>query len=343
MASSTLTALTAAGAITGAELLYVVQAGNSRKVTTGTFVLLNGAGGTPTSLTLTNATGLPLTGLVASTTLAIGVGSVELGHATDTTIARSGAGDITVEGNVVYRAGGTDVPVTDGGTGRSTSTTAYGLIAAGTTSTGAHQTLAAGATTEILIGGGAAALPVWTTATGTGSPVRAGSPTFTGTLNAAAATLTGLLTGTDATFSKAGVAQVTIKNTTGTTKNTQLIFEDNVAPRWRVGMDVATSDNSNIFHIYSDTAVSALLTIETSGNVTINTGALQMGGANTVIDSSRLLRLRPYTVATLPAAGTADRIAVVTDATAPTYLGTLTGGGAVRCPVYDNGTAWVSF
>ncbi len=70
------------------------------------------------------------------------------------------------------------ITVAQGGTGRSTSTTAYGLIAAGTTATGAHQTLAAGATTEILVGGGASALPVWTTATGTGAPVRATSPTL---------------------------------------------------------------------------------------------------------------------------------------------------------------------
>jgi len=74
---------------------------------------------------------------------------------------------------------GTDIAVADGGTGRSTSTTAYGLIAAGTTPTGAHQTLAAGATTDILVGGGASALPVWTTAQGSGAPVRATSPTLT--------------------------------------------------------------------------------------------------------------------------------------------------------------------
>jgi hypothetical protein len=43
-----------------------------------------------------------------------------------------------------------------------------------------QQTLANGATTELLVGGGVSALPVWTTATGTGSPVRAGSPTITG-------------------------------------------------------------------------------------------------------------------------------------------------------------------
>lgn len=70
----------------------------------------------------------------------------------------------------------TAVTVAQGGTGRATSTTAYGLLAAGTTATGAHQTLAAGATTAILVGGGASALPQWTTATGSGSPVRATSP-----------------------------------------------------------------------------------------------------------------------------------------------------------------------
>ena len=51
-----------------------------------------------------------------------------------------------------------------------------------------------------------------------------------------------------------------------------------------------------------------------------------------------------FTVATLPAASAALKgaTAFVTDATLPTYLGTLTGGGAVCCPVFCNGTAWVS-
>jgi hypothetical protein len=62
-----------------------------------------------------------------------------------------------------------------------------------------------------------------------------------------------------------------------------------------------------------------------------------------VIDSVKTVRLGTgYTVATLPAAGTAGRRTYVTDATLPTFLGTLTGGGAVVCPVFDNGTAWVS-
>jgi hypothetical protein len=54
--------------------------------------------GTPSSGTLTNCTGLPVSGITASTSTAIGVGSIELGHATDTTIARSAAGVVTIEG-----------------------------------------------------------------------------------------------------------------------------------------------------------------------------------------------------------------------------------------------------
>jgi len=68
----------------------------------GNAVLVSGGAlGTPASGTLTNATGLPISGLTASTSTALGVGSIELGHATDTTLARSSAGVITVEGVVV--------------------------------------------------------------------------------------------------------------------------------------------------------------------------------------------------------------------------------------------------
>ena len=59
------------------------------------------------------------------TTLALGTGdspqftAANIGHATDTTLSRSSAGVLAVEGNVIYAAGGTDVPVVDGGTGAS--------------------------------------------------------------------------------------------------------------------------------------------------------------------------------------------------------------------------------
>lgn len=55
--------------------------------------------GTPGSGTLTNCTGLPVAGITASTSTALGVGSVELGHASDTTIARVSAGVASLEGS----------------------------------------------------------------------------------------------------------------------------------------------------------------------------------------------------------------------------------------------------
>lgn len=65
---------------------------------TGAIVTNGGALGTPSGGTLTNCTGLPVAGITASTAAAIGVGTVELGHASDTTLARSAAGVVTVEG-----------------------------------------------------------------------------------------------------------------------------------------------------------------------------------------------------------------------------------------------------
>jgi hypothetical protein len=52
----------------------------------------------------------------------------------------------------------------------------------------------------------------------------------------------------------------------------------------------------------------------------------------------------PLTVATLPTCNgtTQYHWGLVTDASGPTYNGTLTGGGAVKVPVFCNGTAWTS-
>lgn len=79
-----------------------------------------------------------------------------------------------------------------------------------------------------------------------------------------------------------------------------------------------------------------------SGNAIESSGFTLDGSGNVTISNPATLRLPAYTVATLPAAGTAGRVAYVTDATSPTYLGTLTGGGSVVTPVFDNGTNWVA-
>jgi len=76
--------------LTGTETL------TNKTLTSPTFT--SPALGTPASGTLTNATGLPVSGITSSTTTALGLGSIQLGHASDTTIARSGAGVVTIEG-----------------------------------------------------------------------------------------------------------------------------------------------------------------------------------------------------------------------------------------------------
>jgi len=89
-------------------------------------------------------------------------GPVEL--ATDAeTVAGSATDKVTTPANIKAKLG----PQTDGGI----------LIGAGQTA--AVEATAAGATTEILVGGGAGTPPVWTTATGTGAPVRSTAPVIT--------------------------------------------------------------------------------------------------------------------------------------------------------------------
>lgn len=83
-------------------------------------------------------------GATARTSLGLGTGDspqftgIELGHASDTTITRTGAGDIAIEGNAVYRAGGTNVAIADGGTNADTAAAAFSNLkqAATTTATG---------------------------------------------------------------------------------------------------------------------------------------------------------------------------------------------------------------
>jgi len=91
------------------------------------------------------------------TALGLGTGDsprftgIEVGHATDTTVTRANAGNLNIEGNLVYRAGGTDVPVADGGTGVSTLTDGGILLGSGT---GAITAMAVLATGEMIVGDG---------------------------------------------------------------------------------------------------------------------------------------------------------------------------------------------
>jgi len=190
--------------------------------TDGQLLIGNTTGGTLVKATLIAGDGISITNGAGSITVTstLAGGTVTSVTGTGTVQGLTLSGTVTASGNITL--GGSlsaidltsqvtnNLPVANGGTGRATSTTAYGIIAAGTTATGAHQTLAAGLTTEILVGGGVSALPVWTAATGSGAPVRATSaslttPTLTnptvsgsisGTITAATiTTMTGNVTG----------------------------------------------------------------------------------------------------------------------------------------------------
>jgi trimeric autotransporter adhesin len=102
-ASDTTIARSAAGVVTieGVEIVTLSRSQTLTNKTLTSPTLTTPVLGTPSSGTLTNCTGLPVSGITASTSTALGVGSIELGHATDTTIARSSAGVISVEGVVV--------------------------------------------------------------------------------------------------------------------------------------------------------------------------------------------------------------------------------------------------
>lgn len=79
-----------------------------------------------------------------------------------------------------------------------------------------------------------------------------------------------------------------------------------------------------------------------AGAGTVNASALYVA-SSVVVDTNRLLNRRQYTFGTLPAAGTAGRCAAISDGAAvPVWLAAAAGGGAVKTPVYDNGTAWVN-
>lgn len=103
--------------------------------------------------------------------------ALNVGHASDTTLARASAGNLTVEGNALYRAGGTDVAIADGGTGASTQaaafdalspmTTAGDIIIGGASGTGTR--LAAGTSTHVLTSNGAGVAPSYQAVAGTGT------------------------------------------------------------------------------------------------------------------------------------------------------------------------------
>lgn len=165
---------TASGSNTGDNTF--VAGTNVTLTLSGSTLTISAAGSgnvTGSSLTSGNVIVGAGTNAISASTLTISSGTIsipdgiELGAATDTTITRVSAGDIGVEGNRIFRVGGVDVPVADGGTGLSSGNSGgiLGFTAAGTIAS--STTLSASA---IVVGGGAGATPT-TLALGSGNQI----------------------------------------------------------------------------------------------------------------------------------------------------------------------------
>ena len=195
--------------------------------------------------------------------------------------------------------------ITAGGTGRQTGATAYGLIAAGTTATGAQQTLAAGLTTQILVGGGTGALPAWgadipTTvtigtqyiyrATGTDVPLTDGG---TGASSAAAA-LTNLgatplsrieaLSGVSMDSSAMSITGVYPMNISGgyIIDTIQVVINGANSPSITIQVSSGVSLASALTHIVTPAAITTINTVNA-----ITGAALQ----NTTVDNGKIIWL----------------------------------------------------
>jgi hypothetical protein len=115
--------------------------------------------------------------------------------------------------------------------------------------------------------------------------------------------------------------------------------------------DTTWGDNSDatLTHTFNPTGTTNPVWSYSDGVVNLSTGTLQSGGvAVTTASNSQTLTnktlttpvIGAFTVAGLPAAGTANRVAIVTDSTSAGDC--TTGGGSERTFCRDTGSAWQS-
>lgn len=139
-------------------------------------------------------------------------------------------------------------------------------------------------------------------------------------------------------YNGSGVLQVTSATNIAITDTANITFSGTTGSK----LGTATTQKIGFWNATPIVQPANTVAIDT---LLVNTGLRATGGdANfdTAIVNSLPLRLKGYTVATLPA-GTVGDTAYVTDALAPTFLATIVGGGAVTTPVFFNGTNWVGY
>jgi len=190
------------GSVTGITDLVVADGGTGASTFTDGGVLLGSGSGAITAMAVLgdgemivgDGTTDPVAESGATLRTSIGVGTgdspqftgINVGNATDTTVTRASAGNLNIEGNLVYRAGGTDVPVADGGTGASTLTANGVLYGNGTSAVAAT---AVGTDGHVLTSNGSGSAPTFQAAA-SGLEVYCGGNVFEGTTTISRATFT---------------------------------------------------------------------------------------------------------------------------------------------------------
>lgn len=179
-----------------------------------------------------------------------------------------------------------------------------------------------------------------TNETGTGSVVFSDAPTFTGIVNVAALTASGIIT--------AGTASAVVSGSDGFK---QAAYSANARnPIWRFGnadaygmsyfQGSAGLGGLDVIGVHFGTATAAGSTLQILQGTGINVQSNVYASGN--IEAGSYFKSHAYTVATLPAAATAGAGArsYVTDALAPTFLTAVVGGGAIATPVFSDGASW---
>lgn len=151
--------------------------------------------------------------------------------------------------------------------------------------------------------------------------------TYLGVNSSNATTAVSFIDSTNGTFSSSAIklgkgASQAINLGGGSFGVTPFLYGDS-------GNNLNLVSGSGNFFVLKNTGGTTLVTFDLAGGSITTTGGIKY----------------PYfTVATLPTcnSGSSGLVVAVSDATAPTYRGALVGGGAVKTPVFCDGTSWTS-
>jgi len=275
------------------------------------------------------------TNFVSSAPAASGVVTINgsTGSITGTTVTINGGttGLTTTGSSTTMSIGGTLV-VANGGTGLA-SATAYGIIAGGTTSTGAFQSVATGTANQILLSGGAAALPSWSTAT----------------YPASAGTTGNILTSDGTNFVSSAPAGITISGNAGSVTGTSLTLNGGTTGLTTSGSSTTmsltgtlalanggtnaslTASNGGIF--YSTGSAGAILAgTATAGQILRSGTSAAPSWSTTTYPATNAVNTLLYASSAnvMAALATANSAMLVTNSSGvPTWSGTMTDGQVI--------------